>query len=250
MMIRLDGAAKYVKIGDTLKRTLRRQVLEPTSLSIPVTRRIAFLGPSNPDKLVIINLLAGISVPSTGHVFRSARVSYPVGFTGGFDGKLSVRSNVEHTARLYGADIPAIIEFVRQATDLGRAFDRPLNQLDPQAKQALAWVVTYSIPFDIYLHAAEIRQKANPLLRSLFETRARACGFIAPTRDLQFIRTYCDMALVLHDRRLSLYDDLDFAIALVAEVDPSLSASKRKAAAPNRASKGNSSNHKTPEKLI
>ena len=225
-MIKLERAAKHVKIGNSL-----REVLEPTSLSIPVARRIAFLGPSNPDKLTVINMLAGISMPNAGHIIRRARVSYPVGFTGGFDAKLSVRRNIEHAARLYGADIAAVIEFVRQVVDLGRSFDRPLNHLDPQVRQALAWAVTYSIPFDIYLHSTELRKSTPPVVRSLFEMRARTCGIIVPTRDFQFVRAYCDMALVLHNGRLSLYDDVDFALRIAAELDPGLSASKRKAAA-------------------
>src|SRR4051812_30962794 len=92
----------------------RRAVLADVSLRIPSNRRIAVLSPSAKDKRIFMKLLAGIEFPTSGTIVRNARVSFPVGKIGGFSRDLSVRGNVAHVARLYGADVDEVVDFVKK----------------------------------------------------------------------------------------------------------------------------------------
>src|SRR4051794_21255813 len=99
-MIILDGVTKTAGDGRD-----KRTILKTTQASLPSNRRIALLGPRPEDKRIFINVLAGIALPDTGRVIRNARVSFPVGHAGGFTPQFSVRLNVAHVARLYGAEV-------------------------------------------------------------------------------------------------------------------------------------------------
>ncbi len=194
----------------------KRNILNGVSLQIPSDRRIAIVGSSMADKLALIDLLAGVTVPTSGRIVRKARVSYPAGPLGGFDLALPIRFNVAHVARLYDADVASTVEFVRIASRLGGAFEKPFGRLPKAERTQVAEIIAYSIPFDLYLPTADIARLQKPRkneLRAieLLEARARTCGVIVPSRDLDSAREFCDAAMVLDRGQLRLFEDIDSA---------------------------------------
>lgn len=187
-------------------------VIVSSSLVIPSDRRIAFLGASRADATAIFNMLAGIRQPLEGKVQRKATVSFPIGYVGGFLPELPVRVNVAHLARMYGADVRTITDFVQRSLNLAEAFDRPYEELSRKIQRRLSVVVGYTIPFDVYLQIDEDIEgggggRRNIGLR-LFEERNRTAGMIVATSDLKFAADYCDMGMILAHQQLVFCDDL------------------------------------------
>ena len=162
-MIILDGVTKAGGGG-----AKKRAVLKTTQATLPSNRRIALLGPRAEDKRIFINLLAGLSLPDSGRVIRNARVSFPVGHAGGFTSEFSVRLNVAHVARLYGAEVEPIVDFVEKVTKLGKAYNKPFGDLSKVAKRDLSQILAFSIPFDVYLLNDDIvgARQANTEVRA------------------------------------------------------------------------------------
>lgn len=222
-MIVLNRVTKTKKVNGQ-----SRDVLSLVDVCIPSDRRIALFAPSVEDGNLVINLLAGIEPPNSGHICRNAKVSFPVGYLGGFQGDLTLRHNVTHAARLYGANPSAVIDFMRSIAGLKDLLDVRFRDLPRDTRRRFADVLAYSIPFDVYLLNVEptrVPADHREMACALFAARTRASGAIIATRNTAFAEQYCDMALSLLDRKLVLFDDVELA----------LSASRMRAQAPHSA---------------
>jgi capsular polysaccharide transport system ATP-binding protein len=215
-MILLDQVTLTATVRINVMRAEVRTVISSASLAIPSDRRIALLGPSDEDKKVLINLLGGVVLPRKGRILKKAKVSFPVGYLGGFTVDFSPRKNVAHLARLYDADVETVVDFVENTTVLGPAFDKPYKLLTGPQRRQLGRVVGYSIPFDVYVLTEEIvngRNKENDISYHLFQARSRTAGMIIPTQNPKFAREHCEMGLVLNDGDLRFFDSIENAIA-------------------------------------
>jgi capsular polysaccharide transport system ATP-binding protein len=209
-MIILEGVTKVAGGG-----AKKRNVLTAARARLPSDHRIAVFG-SPEDKKVFIDLLGGVVLPTAGRIIRRARVGFPPGHVGGFTGTLSVRVNVAHVARLYGADVDTIVDFVAEACRLGANFNKPLAQLSSLERRHLSEILAFSIPFDVYLLNDDlVRSGAKGYSKdvsALFEARAKTSGMIIASSDPAFAREVCDVGLVLQDGQIRLFKDIEQAI--------------------------------------
>lgn len=211
-MIILERVTKML-----LGRGSPRKVLSSVSMRIPTNRRIALLGPSHEDNKAFINVLAGHTPPDSGRVIRKARVSFPAGELIGFDSDLTVRSNVAHVARLYGADVKSTVAFVERFAKLGAAFDRRYRHLAGAEKSELGHILTYSIPFDLYLlnrDATSPKNLQGPAFSLLEHRLANSAGIIVAIGQPAFARTHCELGLVLHNGQLMAFTDIEQALTV------------------------------------
>src|SRR5690349_12089750 len=118
-MIIFDNVTKVVGAG-----ARKRDALAAVRATLPTDRRIAIFAPLPEDRKILLDLLSGLQLPTSGRVIHRARVSFPAGHLGGFNRDLSVRLNVAHVARLYGADADEIVDFVAQVTGLRGDFNK------------------------------------------------------------------------------------------------------------------------------
>jgi capsular polysaccharide transport system ATP-binding protein len=191
-----------------------RDVLSLVDANIPSDRRIALFVPSVEDSNLVINLLAGIEPPTSGHIRRAANVSFPVGHTGGFQGELTLRHNIAHVARLYGADPLSVVDLMRNIAALRDVLDLRFRDLPNSLKRQFAHVLAYSIPFDVYLLNVEptgVPADHREIACALFEARIQTSGAIIAVRNAAFAKKYCDMALLLLDGKLALFHDVEQA---------------------------------------
>jgi len=211
-MIVLDGVTKTT--GEGAKQ---RAMLTAARVSLPTNRRIAVLARRPGDKKTFIDLLAGLELPDSGRIVRNARVSFPAGHLGGFTTQLSVRLNVAYAARLYGADVDSVVDFVARVSRLGAAYDKPYGDLPKAAKRDFSQILAFSIPFDVYLLSDEVvrgaEKRSKNEIRALIEARAKTSGMIIAVADLTFAREFCEMGLVLSDGRAHLFKSMEQAVA-------------------------------------
>ena len=217
-------------LHEVTKLVASRTVLSSVSIKIPSDRRIALVGSSDRDKEILIDILAGVAMPSSGRVERRAEVSFPVGSLPGFSKEFSVRLNVAHVARLYGANVRQTVEIVETALNIGAAFDKPYQQLSRDLRKPLGQIVAFALPFDVYAltddrfqppsskpqrHRRDTDHAASCF--ALFQARSRTSGMIIPTNDSGFIQEYCDAALLLERGKLRLFDDPNEAVGVLLQ---------------------------------
>ena len=218
-MIILEGVTKVTGAG-----AKKRDVLTAVRARLPSDHRIAILGPLPEDKKIFIDLLGGVVLPTAGRIIREARVGFPAGHIGGFTPDLSVRLNVAHVARLYGAEIESVVDFVAKVSALGEDFTKPYRALSNVKRRHLSDILAFSIPFDVYLLSEEVvrsgGKRYSKEASALFHARAKTSGMIIAAEDPGFAREFCDMGLVLAGGQVRLFRNIERAIAFAEQAVP------------------------------
>jgi len=214
-MITLNSVSKIFRA-----RGHEKVILEDISLDLP-DRNIAVLGANGAGKSTLMRLIAGTELPSRGRIHREGRISWPLGLSSGFNGSMTGLENVQFLARIYGEDTERVIAFVEDFAELGPSLRLPWGTYSSGMRARLAFAVSMAIEFDTYLideitavGDSRFRAKCQAVFR---ERRARA-RVIMVSHSVKTLRDYCDMGLVLHQAKLTLWDDLEDAIAMHEEL--------------------------------
>jgi len=209
-MIHLDKVTSAWRSPSTIVT-----VLYEVTIDLPTSERFAVLGQERSGKTTLIRLLSGLILPTEGVVTRHARVSFPVGYMGGYKSALSVRENISHAARLYGGEVDQVVEFVSEVAGLRLVLRESYGNLPPLYRLRLAYALSYAIPFDVYLidtkiaaGGSEFRQRCE----QIFEARTKTSGFILATNTPRYAKRFANKGAILHRGKIVLYDDLDLAV--------------------------------------
>ena len=192
-----------------------RRVLDDVSVRFPRGKRIGILGLNGAGKSTLIRLLGGAEACDGGRITRHGRVSWPLGFTGGFQAALTARENAQFVARIYGEDPGYIEAFTQEFSELGSYFDVPLRSYSAGMRSRFAFSVSLACNFDYYLvdealETGDARYKEK--FRRAFAERAAEASVILVSHNESMIRRNCDMAAILHEGRLVLHDNLKDAM--------------------------------------
>ena len=66
-------------------------------------------------------------MPTSGQITRRMTVSWPLGFSGGFQGSLTGYDNARFIALIYQRSYPLVRDFVEEFTDLGQQLKMPVK---------------------------------------------------------------------------------------------------------------------------
>jgi capsular polysaccharide transport system ATP-binding protein len=199
----------------------RRVVLDDATFDLPGDRNIGILGTNGAGKSTLLRLICGSELPNRGHVRRSSRVSFPVGFAGTFHHELTARENVRFLARVYGLPVLRAIDWVADFSELGSYFDMPVKTYSSGMFARLAFSTSLAFDFDVYLidEATEVgdvrfRQKYVATLRQ----RLKHSRVIIVSHNPATIRTYCNCGAVLHDGVFALYDTVEESMSAYEKI--------------------------------
>ena len=81
----------------SLPRGNRKDVLRDASITFRPGVNMGILGLNGQGKSTLIRIISGSELPDSGTIKRKGRVSWPIGFTGGFNGSLTGRENLRFT---------------------------------------------------------------------------------------------------------------------------------------------------------
>ena len=123
----------------------RKDVLRDVSITFRPGVNMGILGLNGQGKSTLIRIISGSERPDSGTITRKGRVSWPIGFAGGFNGSLTGRENLRFTSRIYGADIQEVTEFVEGFTELGPYMDMPVKTYSSGMRSKLAFGLSMSI---------------------------------------------------------------------------------------------------------
>jgi capsular polysaccharide transport system ATP-binding protein len=209
-MIQLQDVTKiYVTDGH------KKLVLDHASASIDTAWAYGIFGPNGAGKSTTLRLIAGTELPNSGKIRKNIRTSWPLGFAGGFHPLMTGRENVSFVARIYGANLRGVIEFVEYFADLGHHLDLPVKTYSSGMQARLGFGLSMAIEFDCYL-VDEITAVGDSRFQlrcaaALAERRARST-LIMVSHDVGTIKKYCQRGLVLHRGQLLHFSDVDDAV--------------------------------------
>lgn len=185
------------------------------SFQLPPGGRLAVLGRNGQGKSTLIKILGGVVEPTAGRVSWSMSSSWPLGFGGGFQGGMTGYDNIRFLARIYRRQAQDILDRVEGFANLGSALSTPVKYYSSGMRARLAFGLSMAIEFDCYLideivavGDALFTQKCKDELFDLRGDRA----FVIASHDLDFLRTTCNLALVIESGRAELFDDVNVAI--------------------------------------
>ena len=208
-MIELEQVTKAYATG-----TGTNVVLDAVSFSFPRQTNIGVLGKNGAGKSTLLRVVAGTESPDSGHVRRAGAVSWPIGFSGGFNGTLSGEENCRFVARIYGADVDEVVGFTMEFAELSEYFYMPVKTYSSGMRARLAFGLSMAIEFDVYLvdevtavGDARFQQKC----RNAFEERSGRSSVIIVSHQLATIKDYCQHCAVLHQGRLHYFTSIEEA---------------------------------------
>ncbi len=210
-MIRLVDVHKFYRT-----RGIDNHVLNGVNLQFPPGQNVGILGRNGAGKSTLMRIIAGVEFPDAGQVVRHGRISWPIGFAGGFNGTLSGEENCRFVARLYGVDVDELSEFARDFSELGPYFTEPVKTYSSGMRARLAFGVSMGIDFDVYLVDEVTAVGDKPFkkkCRRAFREKQQRATLVMVSHSMSTIRDYCDRCAVLNDGKLTLYSDNDEAEA-------------------------------------
>lgn len=197
-----------------LSKTYRqagRTVFKDLSFTVGRSDRLAILGRNGQGKSTLIKMLGGVLPPTSGQIDWRMTSSWPIGFSGGFQGSLTGLDNVRFLSRLYRTDYRETLERVDDFAELGSSLKEPVKHYSSGMRARLAFGLSLAIEFDCYLvdelvavGDARFQKKCN---EELFTKRADRAFMIA-SHNMSLIKTYCDRALIIEAGQMILFDDV------------------------------------------
>jgi capsular polysaccharide transport system ATP-binding protein len=186
-------------------------VLNGINFSFEPGSNIGVLGKNGAGKSTLLRILSGAEQPDAGRVVRTGRVSWPIGFSGGFSPSLSGNENARFVARLYGADVHQVCAFAYDFSELGDYFDMPVRTYSSGMRARLAFALSMAIDFDVYL-VDEVTAVGDSTFqkkcRRAFRDRRGHSSVIIVSHDMRTIQSYADRCAVLHRGSLTIYDNV------------------------------------------
>jgi capsular polysaccharide transport system ATP-binding protein len=206
-------AVNVVKDYKTEGRTHR--VLSGVSFAIAKGEKIAVLGRNGAGKSTLIRILGGAEQPTAGVVERAMSVSWPLGLTGGLDGRMTGNDSIRFIARIYDKPISDVRAFVDDFAELGKFLSEPINTYSAGMLARLGFGLSFAIDFDCYLIDEAIsagdhrfQQRSHD---ELFTKRSDR-SLILALHQPDILKQYCNSALLLHRGRGKVFADLDLAL--------------------------------------
>ena len=182
-----------------------RRVLNGVNLTVERGEKLGILGHNGAGKSTLLRLIGGVDYPTAGRIERDMSVSWPLAFTGAFQGSLSGLDNLRFICRIYEKDYPQTREFVDEFAALGKQLLEPVKTYSSGMRARLAFALSLAIEFECYLidevimvGDARFYEKCR---QELFIKRADR-ALIIVSHDMNFIREICDRSAVIHNKKM------------------------------------------------
>lgn len=193
----------------------KKIILDKASFDFLPGYSYGLLGVNGAGKSTTLRMIAGTILPNAGKISKSVRVSWPLGFAGGFNSEMTGKENLNFVARAYGENVVRVARFVEEFAELGDYIDAPVRTYSSGMMARLAFGLSMAIEFECYLvdeitavGDARFQQRC----KTAFDNRRKNSDLIMVSHGMDTIKDYCDKAMLLVDGRMLIYDDVEQAI--------------------------------------
>ena len=207
-----------ISVEHVSKRYLTRQgwrtVLHDINFTLQKGEKIGILGRNGAGKSTMIRLISGVEPPSEGEIKRTMSISWPLAFSGAFQGSLTGMDNLRFICRIYNVDIDYVKNFTVEFSELGQYLYEPVKRYSSGMKARLAFALSLAVEFDCYLIDEVIAvgdsRFAEKCRYELFEKRKER-SIILVSHSHSAMKQYCDNAMVLENGHMHTFEDMDKA---------------------------------------
>ncbi|HEB5648162.1 TPA: ABC transporter ATP-binding protein [Mannheimia haemolytica] len=208
-MISIRNVSKQYRTNNGWKT-----ILKDINFELKKGEKVGILGRNGAGKSTLIRLMSGVEPPSTGTIERQMSISWPLAFSGAFQGSLTGMDNLRFVSRIYGADFDYVKSFTEEFSELGEYLYEPVKNYSSGMKARLAFALSLSIEFDCYLIDEVIAvgdaRFAAKCKYELSEKR-KDRSLILVSHSPASIKEYCDSAMVLEEGIMYTFDSIDNA---------------------------------------
>ncbi|WP_430233575.1 ABC transporter ATP-binding protein [Paraburkholderia tropica] len=208
-MIELFDVSKKYEVRDG-----HRTVLDKINCQILKGEHVGILGKNGAGKSTLIRLISGSELPSSGKIHRKMTVSWPLAFSGGFQGSLTGLDNLRFVCRIYNASYKKALPFVEEFTELGKYLREPVKRYSSGMRAKLAFAISMAIEFDCFLIDEVTAVGDSDFQRKchieLFEKRSDR-SMIIVSHDPRMIQEHCSKAYVLQSGKLINFPNTESA---------------------------------------
>ena len=197
----------------------RRYIFRDLDFAFPTGANIGLIGRNGAGKSTLMRMLGGIDAPNAGAIVTDARISWPVGLSGGFQASLSARENVQFVCRVHGATgagMRKVVAFVEEFAEIGDYFDLPIKSYSSGMRSRVAFGMSMAFDFDYYLideimavGDAQFRAKSQAVLKQ----RLAKSNLILVSHNMTEIAKYSNLIVLVDQGNTVLYDDVKAGIA-------------------------------------
>jgi capsular polysaccharide transport system ATP-binding protein len=215
-MIKLDGISKTYATN-----TGPNRVLKHITAKFPSNQNIGILGLNGAGKSTLLRIMAGVELPDEGNVVRKGKVSWPIGFKGGFNGSLTGEENCRFVARIYGEEVDRVVGFTQDFSEIGNYFYMPVRTYSSGMKARLAFGLSMAIDFNVYLVDETTAVGDKPFRRKCrraFRERRERSSVIMVSHSMSTIEDYCEKCAVLSRGALRMFDSVQEAAEVYKRV--------------------------------
>jgi capsular polysaccharide transport system ATP-binding protein len=197
----------------------RHYVFRDLNFTFPSGASVGLIGRNGAGKSTLMRLLGGTDSPNIGSIVTDARISWPVGLTGGFQGNLTARENIQFVCRVHGATGVAmrkVIDFVEEFAEIGEHFNLPVRTYSSGMRSRVAFGLSMAFDFDYYL-IDEVMAVGDPQFKARSQTvmadRLKRSEVIMVSHSMSLIKKYCDVVVLVNKGDTVLYEDVAAGIA-------------------------------------
>ena len=205
-------------IKDVCKKYSTRKgyktVLNNINFSLKKGEKIGILGRNGAGKSTLIRLISEIEKPTSGTIIRNMSISWPLAFSGAFQGSLTGMDNLKFICRIYECNIEKTKKYVEDFAELGDYLFEPIKKYSSGMKARLAFALSLAIEFDCYLIDEVIAvgdsRFTEKCKKELFENK-KDRALILVSHNMNAIKNYCDRAMVLDSGNLYQFETIEEA---------------------------------------
>jgi capsular polysaccharide transport system ATP-binding protein len=128
-----------------------RRVLNHVNLEVHRGQKLGILGRNGAGKSTLIKIIGGVELATSGRIENTMSVSWPLAFTGAFQGSMSGLDNLRFICRIYGLDYGSTRKFVDDFAELGSQLAEPVKTYSSGMRARLAFALSIAIEFECYL---------------------------------------------------------------------------------------------------
>ncbi|QPC97727.1 ATP-binding cassette domain-containing protein [Qipengyuania soli] len=196
-------------------------VLDGIDFDLAPGERLGILGRNGAGKSTLIRLVSGAEKPTSGSIVRDMSVSWPLAFGGAFQPQLTGIDNIRFITSIYNQDFERNLAFVEEFAELGPYLREPVRSYSSGMRARLAFAISMIIEFDCFLideigavGDARFHDRCN---RELFDVRGDRAMIII-SHDAGYVREHCNRWAILHDAKLSLFEEFEEAYETYKEL--------------------------------
>ncbi len=208
------------------RRVFKKLVLEDVNWTLEARSRVVILGPRNSGASALVQLIAGMELPTSGWIDRRAVVSIPGGLLR-YSRHETMRQLISRLSEVYSVDPKQIADFTIAALKRRDFMDTPTRMLPVTLRQQASRVLTYAFPCDFYVFnnvstGVGGDERFQAFCQRAFDLRSKQAGIVMLSNSGKAARKFGDemMGALVHQRRLTIYRKLSDAIAVFESLPP------------------------------